>query len=53
MNIGTFISFVFSLVASFVLAVTLSRGNIPTGVEASILMLLISIVLKQQWEDAQ
>lgn len=53
MNIGTIVSFIFSLLAFFILAVTLSRGNIPTGVETVIVMLLYSIVVKLQWEDAE
>ena len=53
MNMGKIISLVWYLSACSVLAVTISKGNTPTGVETAILMLLFSVGLKQQWEDAE
>lgn len=39
--------------AFFALTVALSRGHIPTGVETAIFMLILSVVVKQKWEDAE
>ena len=53
MGIVKLISWLCALSASFVMSVAISNGNIPTGFEATILMLLYSIVVRQQGEGVE